>query len=99
MRVPSSETVDGAASAAFSEVERERLRMLEWRCRRGMKELDLLLTRYLKKHFVQATSEEQAAFVEFLELPDPEIAGYLVAGHVPEDPRRAALCRALLEPD
>jgi succinate dehydrogenase flavin-adding protein (antitoxin of CptAB toxin-antitoxin module) len=62
-----------------------------------MKELDLLLTRYLKERFAQAASDEQAAFVEFLELPDPEIAGYLVAGDVPEDPRRAALCRALLQ--
>ncbi len=89
--------MDGAASATFSEVARERLRKLEWRCRRGMKELDLLLTRYLKERYAQASSEEQADFIEFLELPDPEIAGYLVAGDVPEDPRRAALCRALLQ--
>ena len=97
MRVPSAEIVDGAASATFSEAARERLKMLEWRCRRGMKELDLLLTRYLKERFAQASTEEQNAFVEFLELPDPEIAGYLVAGYVPEDPVRAALCRAVLE--
>lgn len=89
--------MDGAASAPFSVLAPERLKMLEWRCRRGMKELDLLLTRYLKNRFAQATSEEQAAFVEFLELPDPEIAGYLIAGDVPEDPVRAALCRAMLE--
>lgn len=89
--------MDGAASAPFSEVPRERLKMLEWRCRRGMKELDLLLVRYLKNRFAQATTEERAAFVEFLELPDPEIAGYLVAGDVPEDSVRAALCRAILE--
>ena len=62
-----------------------------------MKELDLLLTRYLRERFTTATSEEQAAFVQFLDLPDPEIAGYLVAGDVPEDPQRAALCRALLQ--
>jgi antitoxin CptB len=71
--------------------------MLEWRCRRGMKELDLILTRYLKRRFAGASSDEQAAFIEFLELPDPEIAGYLVAGDVPQDPRCAALCRALLQ--
>lgn len=64
-----------------------------------MKELDLLLTRYLRERFAQASSEEQAAFVQFLELPDPEIAGYLVAGDVPQDPHRAALCRALLQPN
>jgi antitoxin CptB len=71
------------------------LRRIEWRCRRGMKELDILLLRYLQRHDL-AASDERAAFIEFLELPDPDIARYLLAGDVPEDPRHAALCRALL---
>ena len=71
-------------------------RKLEWRCRRGMKELDLLLLRYLRERHAAAASDERAAFVEFLELPDPDIARYLLAGDVPDDPRHAALCRALL---
>jgi antitoxin CptB len=72
------------------------LRRLEWRCRRGMKELDLLLLRYLRG--APVTSDERAAFAEFLELPDPVIARYLIGGDVPEDPRHAALCRALRGP-
>ena len=96
--------MDGAASATISEVARERLEMerlemlgkLEWRCRRGMKELDFLLLRYVRAHLAAATSDERAAFVEFLELPDPDIARYLLAGDVPPDPRHAALCRVLL---
>ena len=75
------------------------IRRLEWRCRRGMKELDLLLVRYLRNHYPAAASDERAAFVEFLELPDPDIAGYLLAGDSPIDPRHAALCRALLRAD
>jgi antitoxin CptB len=69
---------------------------LEWRCRRGMKELDFLLLRYLRGRHAIATSDERAAFVEFLELPDPDIARYLLAGDVPTDARHAALCRELL---
>jgi succinate dehydrogenase flavin-adding protein (antitoxin of CptAB toxin-antitoxin module) len=61
-----------------------------------MKELDFLLLRYLRERFGDAASGERAAFVEFLELPDPDIAGYLLAGDVPPDPRHAALCRELL---
>ena len=61
-------------------------RRLEWRCRRGMKELDLLLLRYLRERLPLAANDERAAFVEFLELPDPDIARYLIAGDVPEDP-------------
>ena len=70
-------------------------RKLLWRCRRGMKELDFLLLRYLKEHHGGAGTEELAAFAEFLELPDPDLARYLIAGDVPNDPRHAALCRAM----
>jgi antitoxin CptB len=80
-------------------VERELLKKLEWRCRRGMKELDILLLRYLRGSLAAAPDSDRAAFAEFLELPDPDIARYLLAGDVPDDPRHAALCRALLRPD
>jgi len=71
-------------------------RKLEWRCRRGMKELDLLLLRYLRQCHSRAASEERVAFEEFLELPDPDLVRYLIAGDVPDDPRLAGLCRAVL---
>jgi antitoxin CptB len=77
----------------------EGLRKLEWRCRRGMKELDILLLRYLRDSLAAAPPRERVAFAEFLELPDPDIARYLLAGDVPDDPRLAALCRALLRTD
>jgi succinate dehydrogenase flavin-adding protein (antitoxin of CptAB toxin-antitoxin module) len=64
-----------------------------------MKELDLLLVRYLRNHYGAAAGDERDAFAEFLELPDPDIARYLIAGDVPDDPRHAALCRKLLLPD
>ena len=60
-----------------------------------MKELDFLLLRFLRNRFSLSASDERAAFVEFLELPDPDIARYLIAGDVPEDPRHAALCRSM----
>ena len=60
-----------------------------------MKELDLLLVRYLRNHYAQAGAGERDAFVQFLELPDPDIARYLIGGAVPEDPVEAALCRVL----
>jgi len=95
VRSASSNHTDGVASTTFSDVARERLGMLAWRCRRGMKELDFLLLRHLPR-LDHAASDELAAFAEFLELPDPDIARYLLAGDVPPDPRHAALCRVLL---
>jgi antitoxin CptB len=64
-----------------------------------MKELDFLLLRYLRERHPAAAGEEREAFTRFLELPDPELARYLLAGDVPDDPRLAALCRALLQSD
>ena len=77
----------------MSEAELKRLR---WRCRRGMKELDFLLLRYLRA-MGHGASDERAAFAAFLELPDPDLVRYLIAGDVPDDPRLAALCRAVLQ--
>jgi succinate dehydrogenase flavin-adding protein (antitoxin of CptAB toxin-antitoxin module) len=62
-----------------------------------MKELDFLLLRYLRERHRSAAAEEREAFVQFLELPDPDLVRYLIAGDVPEDPRLAALCRVLLQ--
>jgi antitoxin CptB len=64
--------------------ERERAR-LRWRCRRGMKELDVLLLRYLEHEYPAAAPEERAAFARILELQDPEIFGYLVGRTLPAD--------------
>jgi antitoxin CptB len=103
--------MDGDAPSPLSVVGREPLGIeplenspemlgkLEWRCRRGMKELDLVLARYLHRRYATASSDERVAFAEFLELPDPDIARYLIAGDVPDDPRHAALCRTLVHAD
>jgi antitoxin CptB len=59
---------------------------LAWRCRRGMKELDLLLTGYLRDRWLQASPREKAAFERILELPDPLLAAYLMQHENPTDP-------------
>jgi len=51
---------------------------LRWQCRRGMRELDELLLDYLATRFEVAPAEEKAAFEALLELPDPELLGYLL---------------------
>ena len=58
---------------------------LRWRCRRGMKELDLLLLRYLEQEYPAAAPADRAAFTRILELQDPELFGYLVGRESPTD--------------
>ena len=54
--------------------------LLRWRCRRGMRELDVLLTRYLEQQYLLAPTGEQAAFRRLLELPDPMLLACLMGG-------------------
>ena len=68
---------------------------LLWRSRRGMKELDLILRGWLERRYPGASSEERTLFAQFLELPDPEIAGYLLGQASPQDPALAALVAQL----
>jgi antitoxin CptB len=56
---------------------------LRWRCRRGMKELDVLFQRYLDERLESAESAELAAFEALLEIQDPVIYGYCFGSLAP----------------
>jgi antitoxin CptB len=62
------------------------MRRLRWRCRRGMRELDTLLVRFLDARYEAAPDTEQAAFRDLLALPDPEILGLLTGRLTSDDP-------------
>jgi antitoxin CptB len=73
---------------------------LRWRCRRGMKELDVLLERLAQRVPSEASAAECRVFGELLELPDPVLAAYLLGAGTPAEPhlaqgiaRMRALCR------
>lgn len=70
---------------------------LRWRCRRGMKELDVLLERWLARDAASATEATLATFESLLGLQDPELARYLLKGEPHPDPDTAALIARLRE--
>ena len=72
----------------------ERRRLL-WRCRRGMKELDVLLERYAQSGQILATAAARGVFAQLLKMPDPELAAYLLRGELPRDPALAALVQQI----
>lgn len=81
----------------------EQMGKLRWRCRRGMKELDLLTLAYLERHYPTAPAEERQAFAELLELQDPLLMSYMVGRETPADATTArvvGVMRTLLnDPD
>ncbi|MGD9843696.1 MAG: succinate dehydrogenase assembly factor 2 [Steroidobacteraceae bacterium] len=60
------------------------LARMRWHCRRGMRELDVLLTRYFEQVYPQASVEQQQAFGALLDLQDPTILAYLTGKQTPE---------------
>ena len=58
--------------------ETNKRKQLEWQCRRGMLELDVILIPFLKKHFEELNFELQATFSEFLKQEDPDLYTWLM---------------------
>ena len=57
----------------------EEIPRLKWLCRRGVKELDIIMSHYLEYSFLEAPAAEQKAFRELLAIEDP-ILFQLVVG-------------------
>lgn len=64
---------------------------LKWQCRRGMKELDVLLTRYLENLYPQAPPAQQKAFAQLLDCPDTELYLWLIKREKPDTDDNARL--------
>lgn len=63
---------------------RERAR-LHWQCRRGMRELDLLLQGFLDHAYDTASEGERTAFRRLLDYPDQLLLEYLMGSLPPSD--------------
>jgi succinate dehydrogenase flavin-adding protein (antitoxin of CptAB toxin-antitoxin module) len=61
-----------------------------------MKELDILLERYARAYLPAASVEQCHVFEQFLQLPDPVLADYLLAACLPERPEWAQLVGQIL---
>ena len=62
----------------------ERSRLI-WRCRRGLREMDILLLGYLKNHYDNASIEEQDIFEELLEETDIDILSWVMERTSPDE--------------
>lgn len=68
---------------------------LRWRCRRGAKELDLLLNAYLEKRYPHAGGEERAAFERLTVWADPDIMDVVLGTGPSPDPATSSLVEIL----
>jgi antitoxin CptB len=76
---------------------------LLWRCRRGLKELDLLLERFATERLGSESPRLQGAFERLLELPDPVLVELLLgptesAPSFPGDPELEQVAALVVAP-
>ncbi len=56
-----------------------------WRCRRGMLELDIVLQRFMERHYRQLDETELRQFERLLALPDNDLWDLICARQVNSD--------------
>jgi antitoxin CptB len=67
------------------------LKKLRWRCRRGMRELDQLLDRWLERQWRQSPTAERAVFLRLLDTEDDTLWRWFLGHEVSSDVEIAAL--------
>ncbi|WP_409420892.1 succinate dehydrogenase assembly factor 2 [Pseudaeromonas sp. ZJS20] len=72
------------------------LARLRWACRRGMLELDTLLTPFLEQGYPALSPAAQGAFARLLECSDLELFRWLLGRESPADPELQSIIGAIL---
>ena len=74
------------------------LRKLRWRCRRGMRELDQLLERWLDREWRQSPTPEREVVLRLLDTEDDTLWRWFLGHESPPDVEIAALVERIRHP-
>ena len=75
------------------------LRKVKWKCRRGMRELDRMMERYLEMRWGDAPTEERDDFLHLLDAEDDKLFQWMMGYEVCTDERyRIAIDRIRVLP-
>jgi len=72
------------------------LRRLRWRCRRGMRELDQLMLRYLDGRWPQADEAERDVFLRLLDSEDDKLWRWFMGREEPADAELAGIVQRII---
>lgn len=61
------------------------LKRLSWQCRRGIKEVEVLLAPFFEQHFISLSARDQDSFVKLLEQPDVELFEWFTQRAAPQN--------------
>lgn len=66
---------------------------IRFRARRGLKETDLIFTRFMDTHLNQLSTDELLELRDFLQLPDQQLLSWIVDDLAPAKARTALFTR------
>ena len=55
-----------------------RISEVRWKCRKGIREVDILFSKYMEEVYRDLTSEQQKIFIEFIQQDTYEILDILI---------------------
>ena len=70
---------------------------LAWQCRRGIKEIEVLLIPFLEEHYEQESREVREAFIKLLAEADLDLFEWFTHRDEPEDPQLTWIVNVVLE--
>ena len=72
--------------ADISDADALELKRIRWCCRRGMRELDQLLGRYVDREWAGASEQERGVFLRLLDCEDDKLWRWFMGyEHCPDD--------------
>ena len=69
------------------------LAKLKWHCRRGMRELDVLLEEFLAQGYDSLSPTGKESFERLLDRPNEDLIAWFINGNNPEDEALAEVVR------
>ncbi|MGB0360831.1 MAG: succinate dehydrogenase assembly factor 2 [Endozoicomonas sp.] len=77
-------------------LDKDQLKCLQWRSRRGMLELDVLLEPFTRESLPEMNEADQLTYVRLLECEDPDLFSWLMSDHRPVDPELSKMVDQVL---
>jgi antitoxin CptB len=77
----------------LNDQQQRKIDRIRWAARRGMLELDLVLSAYIDHRYFKADEKEQAEFHQLLECEDQDLFGWFIQSkEVPKEHRSIVQC-------
>lgn len=80
---------------ATEDADAAELRRLRWRCRRGMRELDQLLERWLDTQWAASSEAERGVFLQLLDCEDDRLWHWFLGHETAPDAALDSLVRRI----